>query len=191
MTQAADCATSAGMDMLGHVAALCTTTGAGSGVVAGLFAAGMAGSVLHCAPMCGGFVLGQVADRMAQLPASQLCEWRRLSTGALLPYHLGRLTTYGLLGAVGAGSTAALVGAPLLRGLSAALLTLAALAFLMQAAAQLTPWGGLRAPSTLARRIVGVAGIARRVGRFPLGMALGLLPCGLVYGALLAAAASG
>src|SRR3954447_9388253 len=125
MTQAADCATSAGMDMLGHVAALCTTTGAGSGVVAGLFAAGMAGSALHCAPMCGGFVFGQVADRMAQLPASQLCEWRRVGTIALLRYLLGGLTTYGLLGALAGRSEASLIPAPWLRGLSPALLTLA------------------------------------------------------------------
>ena len=36
------------------------------GLIGGLFLAGVAGSVMHCAPMCGGFVLGQVADRIAR-----------------------------------------------------------------------------------------------------------------------------
>src|SRR4051794_25197968 len=99
------------MVTLDHLATLCGPAAARGGLLAGLFAAGLAGSLLHCAPMCGGFVLGQVADRMARLPACRMCEWQRLSAAALLPYHLGRLTTYGLLGALAAGSAELLAGA--------------------------------------------------------------------------------
>ena len=44
----------------------------------GLFLAGLSGSVLHCAPMCGPFVLGQAATQMARTPVARLCELRRL-----------------------------------------------------------------------------------------------------------------
>ena len=47
-------------------AAWCGTGPVGSGgLLLGLFLAGAAGSTMHCVPMCGGFVLGQVADGMA------------------------------------------------------------------------------------------------------------------------------
>src|SRR5438270_12802087 len=131
---------------LDHLAALCGPGASQGGLLAGLFVAGLAGSLLHCAPMCGGFVLGQVADRMARLPACGMCERRRLSAAALLPYHLGRLTTYGLLGTLAAGSAGALARAPWLRQLSTVLLALAALAFLAQALSQTAPAVSVRTP---------------------------------------------
>src|SRR6185312_14724447 len=82
------------------IASLCGAIPWSGGLLAGLFLAGLAGSTVHCVPMCGGFVLGQVADRMARVPAARLCEWQRVGRGALLPYHLGRLTTYAGLGAL-------------------------------------------------------------------------------------------
>lgn len=157
------------------------------GLFLGLFAAGLAGSAFHCAPMCGGFVLGQVSDRMARLPASHLCEWRRTAAGALLPYHLGRITTYAALGALAGLSAGGLSSARWLHGLSALLLTLAAGVFLLQATGQKFTSRGAAAlwAQPLAR-------LARRFrnGGFGLGLVLGLLPCGLIYGALLAASAA-
>ena len=54
-------------------------------LVLALFMAGLVGSAGHCAGMCGPFVLAQVGAR------TQL---NRLAGSALLPYHLGRGTTY-------------------------------------------------------------------------------------------------
>src|SRR5207302_7626417 len=68
---------------------------------------------------------------------------------------------------------------------------LAALAFLVQALSQAAPALSVRPPQALARLIRRLSAFARRGGGFPLGMALGLLPCGLLYGSLLAAASSG
>jgi len=173
--------------------------GSAAPTVPGLLLAGLAGGAMHCGPMCGGFVLGQVADRMARLPAAQMCERARLGSALLVPYHVGRLTTYALLGALAASLGAAAGRQPWFGGLSAALLLLGALLFLAHAAARLWPAlsGTLaleRAPPGWARAL---AGVTRRIDRtrasggLLLGLVLGLLPCGILYAALAVAAAAG
>lgn len=147
------------------------------GGVAALFLAGLLGGPAHCGAMCGCFVLGQVADRMETLPIGVGCVWRRLSGAALVPYHVGRLTTYALLGAVvGSGSAA------LLPPWMGTVLLLCGAALLLARGLVATPrhWG--TAVSALARRAHG--------NRFLLGLSLGFLPCGFLYAALAIAAAS-
>ncbi len=175
------------------VGAICGAVPMEGGLIAGLFLAGLAGGPLHCGPMCGGFVLGQVADRMAELPGRHLCEWQRLGSAALLPYHAGRIVTYAMLGAL-AGVGGSLVGR--LPWASTALLVLAAGLFGLMA------W---RRWSPRSRFIPGRQGSGRRPAserlmrpfRFPqwrqgvrLGLLLGFLPCGFLYAALAAAASS-
>ena len=170
--------------VMAGLASLCGAGPLGGGLLVGLFLAGIAGSTMHCVPMCGGFVLGQAADGMARMPATHLCQWRRITGGALLPYHLGRITTYAGLGALaglGAGQL------PWLGTISAALLLLAAVLFLLHAA-HLLP-GLERAPAPWSHFVTSAARRAR--GGYPLGIALGFLPCGFLYAALAAAAASG
>ena len=170
--------------------------GLAAGLMAGLFLAGAAGSVVHCTPMCGGFVLGQASDRMARVPAAQLCEWRRLRAGLLLPYHLGRLTTYALLGAGAASSVAVLGRLPWFTRLSAVLMAAAAAVFLFEALARM---GAVRSrvPGVhptwprLIGRLTRRISRERAMGGYLLGLALGFLPCSFLYGAIFAAAASG
>jgi sulfite exporter TauE/SafE len=172
------------------------------GVIAALFAAGLVGGVSHCAGMCGPFVLSQVGARLEAVPAARMGEFHRVTGAALIGYHLGRATTYVALGVAAAfavGGLAALAG---LRWLSAALLAAAALFFAGYAMQRLAP--------ALARRLapargsadgwwsVAVAGAARPLFARPvgwrgyvLGVALGFIPCGLLYGAIAAAAAAG
>jgi hypothetical protein len=185
------------MTDLHWLGALCSSdTALRGGLVFGLFVAGAAGSVVHCAPMCGAFVLGQMSERMARLPQARLCERQRIGNGMLLPYHLGRLCTYAALGAAAAGSAAVLGQSRWFARVSAALLVLAAALFLALALRRILPgltsferaprfWGALL--SRFTRSIPrGSAG-----GEFLLGIALGFLPCGFLYAALAAAAASG
>lgn len=188
------------------VATLCGPTGGvapAGGLLLGLLLAGAAGGPMHCVPMCGGFVLGQVADRMARLPAARLCEWRRLGAGALGPYHLGRLTTYAGLGAL-AGLGGATLGRLAWFGwLSALLLLLAAGIFITHAVRRFVR----PVPAARARRVgfaaleqlwnTALARVTRNIDRtrwrggYMLGVALGFLPCGLLYAALAAAASGG
>jgi sulfite exporter TauE/SafE len=193
--------------LLDSLTAWCGTPGSltHGGMLAGMFLVGAAGSTMHCVPMCGGFVLGQVADRMAAMPVARLCEWRRVSAGALLPYHLGRLTTYGGLGAVAGLGGGAFARLPWFSVLSGLLLLVAAVLFLLQAVRRLQ--GVRRALPGLGRRLpwldaapLGWNRVVARLSRglprgrpshgYLLGVTLGFLPCGLLYAALAVAAAS-
>ena len=186
--------------LLAHSLAACRATIETHGsLLASLFLAGLVGSATHCAGMCGPFVLAQTVARLEAVPAAGMREFHRLAGAALAPYHLGRATTYAGLGGLAAALTGGLVDATAWRWLSAALLGLAALFFLAYAARGL----GLAVP--------GVAGLdgggwwsrwigpwakplfARPLGwrGYALGVVLGFLPCGLLYGAFAAAAASG
>jgi uncharacterized protein len=178
------------------VSAWCGAIPASSGLLTGLFLAGIAGSALHCVPMCGGFVLGQVADRLARMPPQALCEWQRYRTAVLLPYHFGRLTTYAALGAVIGAGGGQITRLPWLKHFPAVLLLLASALFLMHAIKKLAPWlqyylpAPDHAPAAWNRLI---ARATRRIDRtrpaggYLLGVALGFLPCGFLYGALVAA----
>ena len=152
-----------------------------------LFVAGLVGGAGHCVGMCGPLVAGYaiaLRDRASTLPH--------------LFFHMGRVTTYGVAGGiVGASGSFVRVAAwlgPLQSFLLAATGVLIALMGL--SVGGWLPW---------ARRIEGngpfrgiLAGVARRAAEaggpgaaFPLGVATGLLPCGMVYTALLSAARSG
>ncbi|HKM62638.1 MAG TPA: sulfite exporter TauE/SafE family protein [Acidisphaera sp.] len=174
----------------------------GLGLPLAALLAGLVGGVTHCMPMCGPFVLGQVADRLACMPALCMRERNRAGAALLLPYHAGRLTTYALLGG-GAGAVgAALAYDPVLRIVPSVLLLAAAGVFaacaLVPATASIGSAG--RAGQAVARLAAraGQVGAGRLGGggtlqrEYATGLALGLLPCGLLYGTLgLAAAAPG
>jgi len=149
-------------------------------LILALFMTGLVGSAGHCAGMCGPFVLAQVGARAAM---------RRLAGAALLPYHLGRGTTYIVLGALLAAPIGLLGRLDSLRWIPAAMLTAAAAMFLLRA---LTGWDLLagKAPFFL-QRVRNL--FARPVGfnGYALGLVLGFLPCGLLYAAIGAAAATG
>lgn len=168
------------------------------GLMLALFLAGLAGGFTHCAGMCGSFVLAQVGARLERLPAAAFGLRARMAAAALLPYHLGRLTTYAALGAAAGGLAGTLVQATQFRVVLPAFLILAATLFAGQLAFELAP--ALRAArggqagklAAVVGRIAGPLFADPRGWRgYVLGAALGFLPCGLLYSALAAAAGSG
>ncbi|MFZ5722916.1 MAG: sulfite exporter TauE/SafE family protein [Pseudomonadota bacterium] len=149
--------------------------------------AGLAGAG-HCAGMCGG-IAGALAHA---IPA------RERTVLLTLGYSIGRLGSYALLGAA-AGFAAALLSprdaglAMLVARVLTGILLLAIALYLLD----LTRWmqslevaGAAiwRRLAPLARRLLPVTTLPRAVA---LGALWGLLPCGLVYGALLYAATAG
>jgi uncharacterized protein len=158
-----------------------------AGLPASLFFAGVAGSLVHCAGMCGPFVLGQVMSDIERRPAGTYGEWRRLAGAALVPYHLGRLTTYTILGAVAGTVTALFTSTEMFAWLSAALLVVAASLMSLQV---FGPAMAARSPlaPALARLAGPLSSSHSPIARYVLGVVLGFLPCGLLYGALAAAA---
>jgi sulfite exporter TauE/SafE len=161
------------------------------GLPLALFLAGLAGSLSHCVGMCGPFVLGQAALRAETAGGSRYGELRRLRDGALLPYHLGRMTTYVGLGALAGGLGTSLFLLPGLRALAAVPLAFGALVLLTQAypvtLGRLRGWAGL---TGFVVRFAPLGGQGR-LAQWRLGVVLGFLPCGLLWGVLAAAMGSG
>ncbi len=131
------------------------------GLLGAAFLAGLLGSV-HCVGMCGAFA-ASCARTSAGLPA----------------WHLGRIATYALLGAL-AGAFGQLLPGPawLAAGIASALLIWFALAL-----AGVVPEPRLIPPG-LARAGTRAAHSTTPGAQFLFGVANGFLPCGLVYSAL-------
>jgi len=169
-----------------------------AGLLFSLFTAGLVGGLTHCAGMCGPFVLAQVSARLEAVPASRMSEFHRLTGAAVLPYHLGRGTTYAALGAVAASVAGMVAALPGLRWVSVVLLAFAALFFLAYALKGLKGWlPSFNNPlerwwSAIVSRLAGpLFGSPIGWRGYALGLALGFIPCGLLYGAIAVAAASG
>ncbi len=179
------------MDQSAHL--LATPWVSEIGLVGSLFVVGLTGSLAHCAAMCGPFVLAQVPDAGRSKGGSVLMR------GALVPYHLGRATTYTLLGAAAGGLGGSLAERfPHSRFVLGLFLMLGAALFLVQALKGLgllptVSGGGFASSAGAALARIARPLLLRRdgVAGYALGVALGFLPCGLLYGALAAAAGSG
>lgn len=148
-------------------------------------------SGLHCVGMCGGIV-GAFSSRRGVFFKDELIKRQ-------LAYNAGRIASYAAAGALAglAGSAAAYAGAVLpaqtgLYVLANVVLVLVAL-HIAGVSNPLSRIEQLGAPlwrrlQPLAARLLGARGAAKA---FAAGAAWGWLPCGLVYGALAAAAFAG
>ncbi len=156
-----------------------------------LLVAGLLGST-HCVAMCGG-----IAAALGSAPSPA----RRSGPVALL-HQLGRISSYGMAGAVAGAAGAAGMSLATTRWNEALRLATAAMVVLIGlriATGGRLPWRWLGAPERLGgmlwRRLLPLAN--RMLPESPalralaVGMLWGWLPCGLVYSALLAAAVAG
>lgn len=156
-------------------------------VLSTAFLAGLLGAG-HCFGMC-----GAIAGGLGVLSA------RDGAVGAALVFNVARIVSYGLLGGIAAavlGLTGEVLSLPgwsrWLRWATAALIALVGLQFLfdIRALAVIERAGGRlwARMSPVVQRAATVHGLP---GRAALGLAWGLLPCGLVYTILLTAASTG
>jgi uncharacterized protein len=159
-----------------------------TGVSLGALAlAGLVGSFGHCMGMCGPLV--------TMLGLSGRRDGSRLTPAAHLLYHASRIAVYGLLG-LAAGAAGSLIslgsGLTTAAGLLSLVLGAAVVALGVSFLAR-TGWAGraLWSGDALTRMMSGAVRRGGTSGIMALGALNGLLPCGLVYSALLAAAAGG
>jgi sulfite exporter TauE/SafE len=142
-------------------------------------------SGVHCVGMCGGFVAAFSTRKVIAIqPAGG--RWR-----SLLAFNAGRITSYSAAGAI-----AGVIGGEfaLLLDAQTALYVLANLMFIaiglhLAGASSLSFVEKLGAP--IWRRLQPVAARALNGGAYAAGLLWGWIPCGLVYGALAAAAFAG
>ena len=168
-------------------------------LAAALFLAGLAGGFVHCGAMCGPFMLLLAPRPTAGMESGFVHRFG----AALLPYQLGRLNIYAMLGAVAGGISGVAARAVELNWLLSAILLFAAALFLARALRLLFPaaelWRSLRMDlhfgfgwgSSISAAIVPLLRLPMGWRRYGLGLASGFLPCGFLYGALAAAAGSG
>lgn len=156
------------------------------------FVTGVISSFGHCIGMCGGIV----AIYSARRPAAANTGWLRRTT-SLVPVHLGRVTTYTILGALMgfAGSLLEQAGAfvgwqgglSILVGIVMFAIGLSLMGVLPPTEAIVASVTGSASPMSRMRGLFGKSSIASSVA---IGLLWGLLPCGLVYAMLVNAAST-
>jgi sulfite exporter TauE/SafE len=150
-----------------------------------LFVSGLLGSLGHCLGMCGPLVM---------MVGVQLKRHEKPMLPSFLLYHLSRATVYALLGAI-VGGIGSLLGQSGGLGRFAGVVSLAlGLGVILFGMGYLgwLPLGRVEGSGAWLNRMMGKAlkqgGFAGVLG---MGALNGLLPCGLVYSALLVAASTG
>jgi len=71
-------------------------------ILLSLASMGFFGGFSHCLTMCGPFVITQVSQQLSTSSIQDYYGLKKITKIALLPYHLGRITTYAVIGLVGA-----------------------------------------------------------------------------------------
>lgn len=167
-----------------------------------LLSLGFFGGLTHCMGMCGPIVLSQNSIQLQNLKINEFSTFKKLRAIALLPYHFGRITTYCFIGFLLSFLSNNLIKITEFKQFSAILLIFASLFFLQKAfeinfkkkfiftnnlfnsnfifskiKKFLTP----KTIDYLFKNPVGING-------FFLGIILGFIPCGLLYGAFAIAA---
>lgn len=162
-----------------------------------LFSIALFGGLMHCAFMCGPLVMSQLPARLKHAEknslTSEMSELTRLKGALMLPYHLGRLTTYVFLGGLFGLIGQSLSG--LWQQIGGVLILVAGALIL---SSLLPPLKGLKIirgeniyfPRIIQKQIKNLMQNPVGLKGYALGLLLGFIPCGMLYGALNAAAAT-
>lgn len=138
-----------------------------SPLLAAFFLAGLTGGFTHCLAMCGPFVACQ------GICQTKTCS-KKMDLRHAAFYHMGRLASYGALGFAAALLSKQIASSPFWPWLSATMLIIAGITFL------LSSFPGCR------HQFFSLSSALP----FFRGALLGFLPCGMIYAALMMAAAT-
>lgn len=163
-----------------------------------LITLGFFGGFIHCVGMCGPFVITQIGNRLEKTSLENFSNFKKLKNLALLPYHLGRITTYSLIGFLCSIFSQNISDVTSFRFLSTSFLIFAALFFLnIFFDYKLTKnLKLLFKPKKNLKKTLKRDGFFKDFMAFLfknpegfkgyiLGLILGFIPCGLLYGAFL------
>ena len=161
-----------------------------AGLALSLFLAGLGGSAMHCVGMCGPFVLGQVMADAAHVGPGGYGEWRRLAGAASRPTISADSRPIRAWAPWPAPPPRCSLRPPSSPG-SPALLLIAGAALMLAQAFGLALGAAAPQAGLIQRLAAPLTSSRHPAARYALGVVLGFLPCGLIYGALGAAAGTG
>jgi uncharacterized protein len=157
---------------------------------------GFFGGFSHCVGMCGPFVLTQVGNRLKETPLEKFSELQRLKNLALLPYHLGRISTYSLIGFLCSFFTKSLqefIGFKIFSALFLFVAVIVFLNLLLNSNLKFSDKIQLRFKSIFLKKLTSF--FSKKISflfqnprgskGYLLGVILGFIPCGLLYSAFL------
>jgi sulfite exporter TauE/SafE len=144
--------------------------------------------------MCGPFVLTQVGNRLGSIKIDQATNLKKLSGMALLPYHFGRISTYCFIAFLSSILASNLKNISGFKQLAGFLLLIGVLIIFNSTIAKIKiPFKIPRFWST-SKGLPFVQNLINSLFLHPtgfknysLGLILGFIPCGLVYGAIVIA----
>ncbi len=157
-----------------------------------LISLGFIGGFSHCVGMCSPFVFAQISNNLEKIPLEKFTKFEKLKNLALIPYHLGRITTYSIIGFFCSFFAQNLINFSGFRSFSAILLITSSLIFLslffnkkflsfrLKFLEKITNFF-LKKFNVLFANSTGING-------YFLGLILGFIPCSLLYAAFLIAA---
>ena len=172
-------------------------------IIISLFTFGLFGGFSHCASMCGPFVLTQISNRLSKIDIRQATNFKKLSGLALLPYHFGRITTYCFIALFSSVISSNLKNISSFKNIAGFLLIIACVIIFNSAIAKINlPFKmrfitiskdfkiGLKFPNFCQKKFKTLINFlfSNPTGfkNYLLGVILGFIPCGLVYGAIVA-----
>ena len=169
-------------------------------LIISLISLGFFGGFSHCVGMCGPFVVTQVSNRLQKTSLTNYSEFQKLKNLALLPYHLGRISTYGFVGFCCAFFSKNIQDFISFKIFSAIFLTLAALVFLNLLFAkkifpEVPPLKKIKLRFKSRILESGLQFFSKEISflfqdpqgfkGYLLGLILGFIPCGLLYSAFM------
>lgn len=157
-------------------------------IIFSLISLGFFGGFGHCIGMCGPFVFTQLQNRLEKIPLEKFSKFEKLKNFALLPYHFGRITTYSIIGFFCSIITKNI---RLISGFDfiAALFLLIASTFFMAIIFEKKlsfKLGLVKTPNFISKLKPILSFLFKDPKNFKgylLGLILGFIPCGLLYGA--------
>jgi sulfite exporter TauE/SafE len=169
----------------------------GSSMLVSGMLTGLVGGFSHCAGMCGPFAITQTINNYDKNSINKFGTFERIKGAALLPYHLGRISTYTILAMVATYATSSFFTEAGYKKFSIAAIIVAALFLIGVLFPVVSPTKLLGGKSSakfsnfISSHSKNLFANPRGFNGFKLGAILGLMPCALVFSALFFAAASG